>query len=202
MKSIAYSKVISVREKYDVIVCGGGAAGIGAALAAAEKGAKTALIERFGFLGGMATAGYVNPMSEFSYNGRQVVGGIAWRFAQKLIENGGGLVEEPRCNVSFNPEIYKLSAQQLMDEYGVTTIMNTVLIDCVMEGAKIGAVILSNKSGVIALEAEQFIDATGDADLCAMAGVEFLPQIEAMQPGTTCFTLGGVYTFIFSVERF
>lgn len=105
MKSIPYSKAISVRERYDVIVCGGGAAGIGAALAAAEKGAKTALIERFGFLGGMATAGYVNPMSEFSYNGRQVVGGIAWRFAQKLIENGGGLVEEPRCNVSFNPEL-------------------------------------------------------------------------------------------------
>jgi len=194
MKSISYFKTIPVREKYDVIVCGGGAAGIGAALASAEKGAKTALVERFGFLGGMATAGYVNPMSEFSYNGRQVVGGIAWRFAQKLIENGGGLVEEPRCNVSFNPEIYKLSAQQLMNEYGVKTIMNTMLIDCVMEGSKISSVILSNKSGLFALEADCFIDATGDGDLCALAGVEFLPQIEAMQPGTTCFTLGGVDT--------
>lgn len=194
MKSISYFKTIPVREKYDVIVCGGGAAGIGAALASAEKGAKTALVERFGFLGGMATAGYVNPMSEFSYNGRQVVGGIAWRFAQKLIENGGGLVEEPRCNVSFNPEIYKLSAQQLMNEYGVKTIMNTMLIDCVMEGSKISSVILSNKSGLFALEADYFIDATGDGDLCALAGVEFLPQIEAMQPGTTCFTLGGVDT--------
>ena len=194
MKEINYSKVISVREKYDVLVLGGGAAGIGAALAAAEKGAKTALVERFGFLGGMATAGYVNPMSEFAYNGRQVVGGIAWRFAQKLIENGGGLVEEPRCNVSFNPEIYKLSAQQLMDEYGVTCIMNTVLLDCLMEGNRITTVILANKSGTFALEAEQFIDCTGDADLCAMAGTEFLPQEEAMQPGTTCFTLSGVNT--------
>jgi heterodisulfide reductase subunit A-like polyferredoxin len=76
MEYISYQKTLPVAAEYDVIVCGGGAAGIGAALAAAEKGAKTALIERFGFLGGMATAGYVNPMSEFAYNGRQVVGGI------------------------------------------------------------------------------------------------------------------------------
>lgn len=194
MRTIRYLKEIPIREHYDVIVIGGGAAGIGAALAAAEKGAQTALVERFGFLGGMATAGYVNPMSEFAYNGRQVVGGIAWRFAQKLIKNGGGLVEEPRCNVSFNPEIYKLSAQQMMDEYGVHCLMNTVLIDCQMDGHKITSVVLSNKSGVFALEADYFIDASGDADLCAMAGVEFLPQVEAMQPGTLCFTLGGVNT--------
>lgn len=194
MKAIDFSKRIPVLEHFDVIVCGGGAAGIGAALAAAEDGAKTALIERFGFLGGMATAGYVNPMSEFSYNGRQVVGGIAWRFAQKLIENGGGLVEEPRCNVSFNPEIYKLSAQQLMTEAGVKCYMNTVLVDCRMEGNAVASLILTNKSGLFALEADYFIDATGDADLCCMAGTEFLPQVEAMQPGTLCFTLAGVNT--------
>ena len=194
MQTLNYSRTIAVLENYDVIVCGGGAAGIGAALAAAEKGAKTALIERLGFLGGMATAGYVNPMSEFSYNGRQVVGGIAWRFAQKLIENGGGLVEEPRCNVSFNPEIYKLSAQQLLDDAGVTCYMNTVIIDCAMEDKKVSSVIISNKSGIAALQAKYFIDATGDADLCAMAGVEFLPQEQALQPGTLCFTLGGVNT--------
>ena len=194
MKTITYSKMIPVLESYDVIVCGGGAAGIGAALAAAEKGAKTALIERFGFLGGMATAGFVNPMSEFAYNGRQVVGGIAWRFAQKLIAYGGGLVEEPRCNVSFNPEIYKLAAQDMLTEAGVKCYMNTVLLDCHMDGNAVSNIVISNKSGVAALEAKYFIDCTGDADLCAMAGVEFLPQVEAMQPGTLCFTLGGVNT--------
>jgi len=194
MKTIRYSKQIPVLAKYDVIVIGGGAAGIGAALAAAEKGAKTALVERFGFLGGMATAGFVNPMSEFSYNGRQVVGGIAWRFAQKLIAYGGGLVEEPRCNVSFNPEIYKLAAQDLLTEAGVKCYMNTVLLDCQMEGNTVSSIVVSNKSGIAALEASYFIDASGDADLCAMVGVEFLPQVEAMQPGTLCFTLGGVNT--------
>ena len=194
MNTISYSKQIPVLEQYDVIVIGGGAAGIGAALAAAEKGAKTALVERFGFLGGMATAGFVNPMSEFSYNGRQVVGGIAWRFAQKLIAYGGGLVEEPRCNVSFNPEIYKLAAQDMLTEAGVKCYMNTVLLDCQMDGKTVKSVVVANKSGVAALEAKYFIDASGDADLCALAGVEFLPQVEAMQPGTLCFTLGGVKT--------
>ena len=166
MNTISYSKQIPVLEQYDVIVIGGGAAGIGAALAAAEKGAKTALVERFGFLGGMATAGFVNPMSEFSYNGRQVVGGIAWRFAQKLIAYGGGLVEEPRCNVSFNPEIYKLAAQDMLTEAGVKCYMNTVLLDCQMDGKTVKSVVIANKSGVAALEAKYFIDASGDADLC------------------------------------
>jgi hypothetical protein len=198
MNTIIYQKNIPVTDHFDVIVCGGGAAGIGAALAAAEKGAKTALIERFGFLGGMATAGYVNPMSEFAYNGRQVVGGIAWRFAQKLVKNGGGLVEAPRCNVSFNPEIYKLTAQQLLEEANVTCFMNTNLIDCATENDAITSVIAANKSGLFALSADYFIDCTGDADLCALAGVEMLPQVEAMQPGTLCFTLSGVDT---STER-
>ena len=194
MNTILYTRQLPIKESYDVIVCGGGAAGIGAAFAAAQKGAKTALIERFGFLGGMATAGYVNPMSEFAYNGRQVVGGIAWRFAQKLVENGGGLVEAPRCNVSFNPEIYKLTAQQMLEEAGVICYMNTSLIDCTAEEGKITSVIVANKSGLFALSAAYFIDCTGDADLCALAGVEMLPQEEAMQPGTLCFTLSGVDT--------
>ena len=198
MEYISYQTTLPVAAEYDVIVCGGGAAGIGAALAAAEKGAKTALIERFGFLGGMATAGYVNPMSEFAYNGRQVVGGIPWRFAQQLLAHGGALVEEPRCNVSFNPEIYKLVAQKMLLEAGVDCYMNSVLIDCQMDGQKVSSVIISNKSGNVALRAAYFIDATGDADLCHMAGVEMLPQEIAMQPGTLCFCLAGVDT---STER-
>ena len=78
-----YSKEIPV-ERYEVVICGGGPAGIGAAIAAAENGAKTLLIERVGCLGGMATAGYVDPMSEFAYNGSRITGGIPWRFVQEL----------------------------------------------------------------------------------------------------------------------
>ena len=194
MRNTLYSKKISVVDEYDVVVCGGGPAGIGAALAAAEHGARTALLERFGFLGGMATAGLVNPMSEFAYAGRRVIGGIPWRFVQRLEAAGGALVEEPRCNVSFNPEVYKLAAQEMLMEAGVTCYMNTMLLDCQMEEQEIRSAIVFNKSGMAAVSGKYFIDATGDADLSFMAGVEMLPQGLDAQPGSFCFCLGGVDT--------
>ena len=196
--TIDYRKEIPVILECDVAVLGGGAAGIGAAIAAAEEGCKTVLIERFGFLGGMATAGYVDPMSEFSYNGSLVTGGIPWRFANELVKAGGGLIEEPRCNVSFNPEIYKLVAERMVTEAGAELITNTILVDVLTDAGEITGVVVSNKDGLGVIRAKRFIDATGDADLSAMAGVEMLPHLRDMQPGTLCFVLGGVDT---STER-
>ena len=194
MKTVNYRKEIPLIRECDVAILGGGAAGIGAAIAAAEEGCDTVLIERFGFLGGMATAGYVDPMSEFSYNGSLVTGGIAWKFANELVKAGGGLIEAPRCNVSFNPEIYKLVAERMVREAGAELLMNTVLVDVLKEENRIDSVIVSNKDGLGAIRSKRFIDATGDADLCAMADVEMLPHLRAMQPGTLCFVLGGVDT--------
>ena len=87
--SVKIEKIVPVVGDYDVVVCGGGPAGFIAAIAAARQGARTALVERYGFLGGMATIGYVNPISVFTYNGSQVVGGIAWEFVRRLEEAGG-----------------------------------------------------------------------------------------------------------------
>ena len=193
-----YSREIPVAGEYDVIVCGGGPSGLAAALAAAEKGAKTVLIERFGFLGGMATAGYVDPISEFAYNGSRVIGGIPWRFVEELKAAGGALVEEPRCNVSFSPEIYKIVAKRMLDRSGAESFMNTVLIDCIRREDSIESVIIHNRSGIQALKGKYFIDATGDADLSAYAGAEMLPDNPMRQPGTLCFILSGVDT---STER-
>ena len=128
MKTV-FNKEIIVSGEFDVVVCGGGPAGIGAAVASAESGAKTLLIEKFGFLGGMATAGLVNPMSEFAYNGNQVVGGIAWRFAKRLESIGGAIIEYPRCNISFNPELYKREAQRMVIEAGCHLRTNTVIAE-------------------------------------------------------------------------
>lgn len=72
---IEIRNTVPVVGEYDVVVCGGGPAGFIAAIAAAREGAKTAIVEQYGFFGGMATAGYVNPISVFSYNGKQVTGG-------------------------------------------------------------------------------------------------------------------------------
>ena len=193
-----YASEIPVVGKYDLVICGGGAAGIGAAIAAAERGVKTALVERYGFLGGMATAGFVNPMSEFAYNGRFITGGIPRRFADTLIAMGGAQFEEPRCNLSFDPEVYKLAAFRMLTQAGVTLYMNTFLSDCCRENGKLAKVIISNKEGLQALEADYFIDATGDADLAWRAGLEMLPQCRDRQPGSLCFCLAGVDT---STER-
>jgi hypothetical protein len=194
MDAIRYECELPVAGEYDVVVCGGGPAGIGAAVAAAECGASVALIERFGFPGGMATAGFVNPMSEFAYNGERVIHGIPWRFAKRLVEVGGGLVEEPRCNVSFDPEKYKLVAQRMLAEAGVRCHMDTFIADCRMDGKHLDAVIVANKNGLQAIRGHYFVDATGDADVAFRAGVPMLPQRRAQQPATLCFVLSGVDT--------
>ena len=198
MDKIDFRCELPVAGNYDVVVCGGGPAGIGAAVAAAENGAAVALIERFGFPGGMATAGFVNPMSEFAYNGERVIHGIPWRFAERLVEVGGGLVEEPRCNVSFDPEKYKLVAQRMLREAGVRCYMNTFIADCLMRDGRLDAVVVANKNGLSALRGHYFVDATGDADVAFRAGVPMLPQERPRQPGTLCFVLSGVDT---STER-
>ena len=76
MHILTIQKSVPVVGVYDVVVCGGGPAGFIAAVTAAREGAQTALIERFGFLGGMATAGYVTPISEFKFDDAVVIGGI------------------------------------------------------------------------------------------------------------------------------
>jgi len=194
METMRYEKNISLSGTYDVIVCGGGPAGIGAAIAAAESGAKTALIERFGFLGGMATAGMVDPMSEFYYDSKRMIGGIAWRFANELIAEGGAILEEPRGNISFNPETYKLVAQRMVRAAGVKLLTNSVIIDCKVDDGEVAFILLSNKDGLQALNAQYYIDATGDACLASMAGVKMLPEKMAPQPATLCFSMNGVDT--------
>ena len=194
MKSfVKIEKTVPVVGKYDVVVCGGGPAGFIAAIAAAREGAKTALIERYGFLGGMATIGYVNPISVFTYNNSKVVGGIAWEFVERLEEMGGGFIEKPLGNVAFEQENYKLLAQRMCLEAGIELYMHSYLSGCVMEGDRIAQVIIENKNGTEALSSNVFIDCTGDADLAAMAGVEMQPdEGRPLQPLSSYFILGGV----------
>jgi hypothetical protein len=191
--SVLITKNAPIVGEYDVVVCGGGPAGFIAAIAAARNGARTALVERYGFLGGMATMGYVNPVSVFTYNDSQVVGGIPWEFVQKLENMGGGFIEKPLGNVAFEQEHYKLLAQRMTLEAGVDLYMHSYLSSCVMDGGRISQVIIENKNGTEALSSKVFIDCTGDGDLAALASVEMQPDEGApLQPLSSYFILGGV----------
>lgn len=191
--SVLITKNAPIVGEYDVVVCGGGPAGFIAAIAAARNGARTALVERYGFLGGMATMGYVNPVSVFTYNDSQVVGGIPWEFVQKLENMGGGFIEKPLGNVAFEQEHYKLLAQRMTLEAGVDLYMHSYLSGCVMDGGRISQVIIENKNGTEALSSKVFIDCTGDGDLAALASVEMQSDEGApLQPLSSYFILGGV----------
>ena len=114
-------------ESYDVIVCGGGPSGWVAAVAEARLGCRTALIERFGFFGGTATAGLVVPISGFFKNGSRVVGGIPWEFEQEMERHGAAFAEMPKGHISVDTEYYKLIAQRMVLDSGVVVYTNSLV---------------------------------------------------------------------------
>lgn len=195
MKTITQTREIPVTGSYDVVVCGGGPAGWVAAVAAARSGAKTAMIEQFGFPGGMATAGLVLPISVFTYNGKLVCGGIPWEFVNRMEASGGAQVEKPLGNVAHDPEIYKLTAQRMLLEAGVELHYHCTITGCRHENGHLTHVIMDTRGGPQAFETRYVIDATGDGAICSFMGVP-MQKADAypMQPASLIFCLGGVDT--------
>lgn len=194
MNTLTRTHQIPVTGRYDVVVCGGGPAGFVSAVAAARCGAKVALIERYGFLGGMATAGNVAPITEFMHEGKLVVGGIPLEFVRRLEARGQGTMCAPRGNFVFHPEGYKLEAQRMVLEAGVALFLHAYISDCVLDSGRITHIVFESKSGTQAIEAGYMIDATGDGDIAARAGVPMLNYHCPLQPSTLYFVLGGVKT--------
>lgn len=198
LKQYPLGKVRQIRDvpvinEYDIVVCGGGPSGFIAAIAAARGGARTALIERYGFLGGMATASLVAPISVFNYNNRRIIDGIPWEFIERLIEIDGAREEKPIGNITFSPEKYKLIAQRMVLEAGVSLYFHSYLTGCKKStDNRVTHVIIDNKNGAEAIAAKYFIDCTGDADLSYMAGMPMQPMKPELQPATLIFMMGGV----------
>lgn len=190
------SRTISIRSKADVVVCGGGPAGIGAALSAARNGAKTILIERHSFLGGMGTAGMVTSFA-YGYHDKErfLIGGIFKEIRQKLYERNGLIMTDRKGWEPFNPEIYKILAFELLLEAGVEILCHTMIVDAVAEDGNIKAVIIESKGGREALVAKNYIDATGDGDLAARSGAQYKIGREkdgGTQPSSLMYMLGNV----------
>jgi hypothetical protein len=162
---------------YNVIVCGGGPSGVAASIAASRRGASTLLIERYGFCGGMSTAALVNPWSGHEYtdpvtgkNG-SIIGGIFKEVVLALHKRGGfGSALSP---AAFDDEMLKHVYDELLKEAGVQVRYHTYLKSVIKKNECISSIEVFSKSGVEKFTADNFIDCSGDADLSAMAGVQF-----------------------------
>ncbi len=180
-----------------VCVVGGGPAGFVAAIAAARAGARTTLVESFGFPGGMATAGLVGPISKFNFNGRRVVGGIPWEFVERLAAAGGAIADLPKGIVPFEAETYRRVAREMLEEAGVECLWQTQVCgepELGPDGA-ISSVTLSSAGHLSSLEADVFIDCTASGALVGHHGLGAARSpAGAAQPLSLCFILGGVDT--------
>ncbi len=183
-----------VTHKADVVVVGGGPGGVAAALSAAQAGARVLLIEQYGMLGGMATVGLVNPFMTFFAGQRQIIFGSFQKLLDKLASFPGGL-GGPKGPWAFDSDVYARATEELCQEAGIELLFHSYLCDAAKEGETLKAAIYASKSGLQAASAKVFVDATGDADLAALAGCPFeqgRPGDGLTQPMTCCFEMSGV----------
>lgn len=188
-----YSAVPVVHEA-DVVVIGGGPAGVCAAVAAAEEGADTLLVERYGFLGGMATAGLVNPFMPYRVGSEQVNAGAFQRMIDGF-EKLGGWSHQPHAPSAFDPEIAKLALDLMVRQAGVRLLLHSYLVGAEAVAGRVRKAVTAGKSGLQGIAAQVFVDASGDADLAALAGASFelgRPEDGFCQPMTMNFRMAGV----------
>jgi len=165
-------KILPILDEAEVIVAGGGTAGIIAAIAAARSGVKTILIEKEGFLGGALTGTYCTQPGLFGdSNEHQIIKGIGWELIERMEKKGAAIVNRKNWKVQIYPEAIKDIAVEMVIESGVILYLYSWISDVVMDNNRIDSIIIQNKSGRQVIKGKVFIDTTGDADLAYLAGV-------------------------------
>jgi hypothetical protein len=185
---------------YDVLVVGGGNAGCAAALAAARCGARTLLIERYGFLGGTATASMVGPWMTFHSGSDRIVGGIAEEIVERLVARGASPGHVPDASdyvatiTPFDPEAHKALLFEMMTEAGVSLLLHAYFLDALCEDGAVRGVGVATVGGRRTYEAALTIDASADAYVAASAGVGLQQGDERgrVQPASLMFRLSHV----------
>lgn len=193
---------IAVDDRWDVIVVGGGPGGCAAAISAAREGAKTLLIEAMGQLGGMGTAGMVPAWCPFSDGEKIIYRGLA----EKIFEASRKGVPHERKQkmnwVSINPEYLMTVYDQMVTESGARVLFFS-RVAAVEKAADetVDAIIVANKSGLVAFKAKVFIDATGDGDLAAWAGASFKRGDDSgvVQSSSLCFSFANVDSYNYNL---
>src|SRR5262245_41526516 len=187
----------------DVLVCGGGMAGTVAAIAAGRAGADALLVERWGFLGGSATAGAVGQFVGWeTESGRRVIHGIAEEIAQRLVAEGASeghthfvMSTGHRMDyVPYDPEPRKRILDEMVIAAPARVLFHSMILAVRTEGRAIAEVTLLTKAGPLAVRPKAVIDASGDLDVLARAGAPFLTlaEGEALQPATMMFRFGPI----------
>lgn len=218
MEEFSFSRKIPVRYRPRILVCGGGPAGIAAAVAAARGGAETLLIEQYGCTGGMATMGLVAPfMTAYdSGGGKRLIKGLFSEIVERMVARGGAIDPENvpaesaftsyigpgHLHVTpFDAECLKIVADEMLTEAGVKILYHTSFVAAEKENGRIKTVIIKTKEGLSAVEPDCVIDCTGDGDVAASAGAEFIlgngisdtkTNMSKMQPATMFFRIGNV----------
>lgn len=188
-----------MKNKYDIIVVGGGFAGATAAISAARLGKRVLLIEKYNCMGGAACYDLVNPfmpyMTTNPESGERIdlSCGLFTEIVNRLRDLGGARNE--KRSLPFNEEVLKYLLNTMAIESGVELLYQSYVTDVRKEGERIKSVIISNVSGNSEIEADCFVDATGDANLSVLAGCPYRLGRECdnlCQPMTLCFRLAGV----------
>jgi hypothetical protein len=209
------SREVPVHPECDVLVVGGGSAGIAAATASARNGARTTLVEKYGFLGGTSTAGMVGPfMTSYSADGSEpIVGGIFQELVDRMVTIGGAVdpgkteagekwasfITVGHAHVTpFHPDALKGAAVEMVSEAGVRLMLHTAFVDVITTespGGKIAGIVVLTKAGLAFLPAGIVVDCSADGDVAARAGAPFTVGRTAdgkRMPATMFFRIGDV----------
>ena len=194
-----FSRSLPTTFTTDILVVGSGSAGATAAITAAGEGARVALVERYGFLGGISTQvldtfyGFYTPGEPR----QKVVGGVPDRVVEALMGHGAALIRPNTYGagdgITYDPDILKIVWETLAQQAGVRLLYHTFVLDALVEDGRVCGVVAANKSGLLALRAKVVIDASGDADVAAAAGAPFEgPADGPVQSLTTTFKMVNV----------
>ena len=198
----SYHPDLPLLEEVDVLVVGAGSAGSTAAIAAARAGARTMVVERYGFMGGVST-GVLDTFYGFYTPGevtKKVVGGIPDDIVGQLSERGVAFIRQNTYGagggVTYNPETLKMVWEDTALASGVRLLFHSFCTDVVtsQDGRRVKEIIVDGKRGLMRIAARYVVDASGDADVCYRAGAPFekAGEHEPAQTLTTTFRLAGV----------